>query len=200
MKINKILKNINIKLLIIILLIIIIYLSIKNKLENFESNLKPITKKEIIKLQSMWKDSIINISNTYKNKGDYVKIAKNIIIKLYGYKQGSVLFKPTIVKKNKFRSTINQALSYFVGGNVIKNGYDEDKGFAINNGEGWSNIKFNNNNIYLDGHIAIAMGTYDFTNSKTKNKITVEYTIGYKRYNDGIIRIFLHHSSIPYSN
>ena len=44
------------------------------------------------------------------------------------------------------------------------------------------------------------MGTYVFTCSKTNEKVDVEYTFGYKFNTDGNIRIFLHHSSLPYNN
>ena len=41
-----------------------------------------------------------------------------------------------------FRSTKKGALSYFVGGDLINDGYMEDKGFAINSGKCWSNVEF----------------------------------------------------------
>ena len=42
------------------------------------------------------------------------------------------------------------------------------------------------------------MGSYVFTDTTTKDEVTVEYTFGYKRCADGKPRIFLHHSSVPY--
>ena len=42
------------------------------------------------------------------------------------------------------------------------------------------------------------MGTYDFTCATTGDISTVEYTFGYQRCADDAVRIFLHHSSVPY--
>ena len=89
-------------------------------------------------------------------------------------------------------------MSYFVGGGAVDNGYSEDAGFAINGGKGWSNVAFSNHAIDLNGPVAIAMGTYDFTCATTNEISKVEYTFGYKRNEDGKPRIFLHHSSVPY--
>merc|ERR1719215_2534617 len=75
----------------------------------------------------------------------------------------------------------------------------EDGGFAINGGKGWKEVVFKNHQVELNGDTAIAMGTYDFTCATTGNVATVEYTFGYKRNKDGKARIFLHHSSVPYS-
>jgi hypothetical protein len=77
-------------------------------------------------------------------------------------------------------------------------GYEEDAGFAINGGEGWSEVKFTNHDIDLNGMTAIAMGSYEFTNATTGAVVKVEYTFGYKRCADGKPRIFLHHSSVPF--
>merc|ERR1719331_612044 len=75
----------------------------------------------------------------------------------------------------------------------------EDAGFAINGGKGWSNVVFTNHQIDLNGPVAIAMGSYDFTDASSGDVVTVEYTFGYKRNEDGKPRIFLHHSSVPYA-
>merc|ERR1719230_1270387 len=40
----------------------------------------------------------------------------------------------------------------------------------------------------------------DFFDATSKRKTTVEYTFGYRRNEDGKLRIFLHHSSVPYSS
>ena len=70
--------------------------------------------------------------------------------------------------------------------------YDEDKGFAINGGKGFSKVVFNNHAIDLNGPLAVAMGTYVFTCATTGEESTVEYTFGYKKNKDGkeITRIF----------
>merc|ERR1719261_980403 len=47
--------------------------------------------------------------------------------------------------------------------------------------------------------MALAMGNYYFTCATTGSVTKVEYTFGYKKCLDGKVRIFLHHSSVPYS-
>ena len=121
---------------------------------------------------------------------------------LYGYGHTNVLFKPTKATKNTFRPTGEAAMSYFVGAANFPGSEKfegEDKGFAINGGKGWSDVVFSNHQIDLNGTVAIAMGTYDFTCATSGDVSTLEYTFGYKRNSDGKARIFLHHSSVPYS-
>jgi hypothetical protein len=110
-----------------------------------------------------------------------------------------VLFKPTKAASHPFRPTAAEAMSYFVGCNAVDGGYTEDGGFAINGGKGWSSVKFDNHQIEVNGETAIAMGTYYFTCATTSVVSKVEYTFGYKRNDDGKLRIFLHHSSVPYA-
>merc|ERR1712106_528553 len=79
------------------------------------------------------------------------------------------------------------------------NGYEEDAGFAINGGKGWSECIYDNHQVELKGGIGVAMGNYFFTSAEDASKTKVEYTFGYTRCDDGKVRIFLHHSSVPYS-
>merc|ERR1712070_1265972 len=128
-----------------------------------------------------------------------IQAAANAAGELYGYGHSNVLFKPTKATKHPFRPTGGEAMSYFVGGDVVENGYvGEDAGFAINGGKGWKKVVFTNHQIDLNGPVAIATGSYDFTCATTGDVATVEYTFGYKRNEDGKARIFLHHSSVPY--
>merc|ERR1711937_1031248 len=92
-------------------------------------------------------------------------------------------------------------MSYFVGADSMNNPKfrGEDAGFAINGGKGWADVEFSNHKIDLNGPVAFAMGSYDFTCATTGDVATVEYTFGYKRNEDGKARIYLHHSSVPYS-
>merc|ERR1719171_3137930 len=75
----------------------------------------------------------------------------------------------------------------------------EDAGFAINGGRGWKDVTFRNHKIDLNGPTAQAMGDYVFTDASSGDKVRVEYTFGYKRNDDGNVRICLHHSSVPYT-
>jgi len=159
----------------------------------------PITEAEVLQCQEKWANAIKTISKMYKDNGDYMGAASAAAGELYGYGQSKVLFKPTRGTEFPFRPTANEAMSYFVGGEAVKNGYKEDGGFAINAGKGWSEVVFNNHGIDLNGNVAIAMGEYFFTCATSDEVIKVEYTFGYKRTEDGKARIFLHHSSMPFS-
>lgn len=161
----------------------------------------PITEADVIECQANWAHAICDISKVYLEKGDFVATAGEYAGMLYGYGHTDVLFKPTKATKHPFRPTPEDAMSYFVGAYAMKNEkfHGEDKGFAINGGNGWSKVVFSNHNIKLFSDCAIAMGSYDFTDAKTTRKSTVEYTFGYTRCDDGQVRIFLHHSSVPFS-
>ena len=161
----------------------------------------PITEEEVLEAQKLWADSIASISSVYAEKGDYVAAAGEAAGKLYGYGKSDVLFKPTKATKNPFRPTADDAMSYFVGADAMNNNKfkGEDAGFAINGGKGWKNVVFRNHKIDLNGPTAQAMGDYVFTDATSGDEVRVEYTFGYKRNDDGKVRIYLHHSSVPYA-
>merc|ERR1719203_2255442 len=170
----------------------------KPKTEPTEVVAPDLTKEDVIAVQTAWAGAIKRISQIYKDNGDYVKAAADAAGELYAYGKCNVLFKPTKAAEHQFRATPGEAMSYFVGCKAVENGYTEDGGFAINGGKGWSNCVYDNHQIELKGDIAIAMGNYYFTCATTGEKSTVEYTFGYQRCDDGKVRIFLHHSSVPY--
>ena len=166
---------------------------------NFFSSKAGITEAEVVAAQKLWSDSIKKISKTYLENGDYVSVAGNAAGELYGYGHTNVLFKPTKAADVQFRPMAAQAMSYFVGSKAVEDGgIAEDGGFAINGGKGWSDVVFDNHQIDITGDVAIAMGNYDFTASDDGSKTKVEYTFGYKKNDDGKVRIFLHHSSVPF--
>merc|ERR1719238_488888 len=81
---------------------------------------------------------------------------------------------------------------------AVGNGFPEDHGFALGPADGgWKKVIFDNNKVDFNGQSAQAMGEYYFYNQKDE-ATKVEYTFGYKRNDDGKIRIYLHHSSLPY--
>ena len=160
----------------------------------------PVTEDEVIAVQKAWAGAIQKISEIYKDGGDYIGAAALAAGDLYAYGHNAVLFKPTKAAKHRFRPTAEEAMSYFVGGSVVDDGYAEDGGFAINGGKGWAGCVYKNHKVELKGGIGLAMGTYDFTCATTGEISTVEYTFGYTRCSDGRVRIFLHHSSVPFVN
>ena len=88
------------------------------------------------------------------------------------------------------QNTREMALSYFIAGENKE--CDEDQGFALSK---WSKITFENSQITINGDLGFAMGNYYFENES--EKVKVEFSFGYREINDSI-KIFLHHSSIPY--
>ena len=93
-------------------------------------------------------------------------------------------------------------MRYFVGGDNVEGGFSEDGGFAHNGGLGWSEAEFEDVDIFLNGPVAVSMGHYLFTQATGDGagKVSkVEFTFGYKRDPVGTPRIFIHHSSKPYS-
>jgi len=154
---------------------------------------------EVLKVQADWAAAIKRISATHADGGDFVQAAADAAAELYAYGHSNVLFKPTKAAEHQFRPTAAGAMSYFVGNKNVPDGFSEDGGFAINGGKGWSECVFENHQLDFNGDTAIAMGNYYFTCATSGAKVKVEYTFGYKRCEDGKIRIFLHHSSVPYS-
>ena len=152
-----------------------------------------------LSVQAKWAEAIKTISKVYKEGGDYIKAAGEAAGELYAYGHSNVLFKPTKAAEFPFRPTAGEAMSYFVGGSVVDNGYAEDAGFAINGGNGWADCVYDNHQVEIKGGIGIAMGNYYFTSAADQSQTKVEYTFGYTRCDDGKVRIFLHHSSVPYS-
>merc|ERR1711988_10070 len=159
-----------------------------------------ISEEEVQNAQAAWASAIKNISKTYLDGGDYVAAAGEAAGDLYGYGHSKVLFKPTKAAYAQFRPSASDALSYFVGHEAVEDGHAEDTGFAINSGKGWSDVKFENHQTKLTGDVAIAMGNYHFTCAESGSETKVEYTFGYKKCEDGHLRIFLHHSSVPFDS
>ena len=146
--------------------------------------------RDVEKAQKAWGDGIVAIAAAHSTGGDFVGIATNHVNTLYAYQMGPVLFKPTLAAVDQFRPTFETALSYFVASNGA---CPEDKGFAI---KGWTNVRFDNSDVIIDGNTALAMGNYFFTDSDG-SEVKVEYTFGYIQDDDGDLRIQLHHSSMP---
>ena len=160
---------------------------------NKKLNPTAIREEDILSIQKEWADSIISIGKIFLNKGNYRLEAEKTLKKLYAFDISNVLFKPTFASQNQFRNSFEDALSYFVGGNI-----EEDNGFAI---KPWFKIRFSENKIVIARDNAIAMGNYYFTSVEDKkNETKVEYTFGYIKDKKGNLRINLHHSSIPHSN
>ena len=151
-----------------------------------------ITTEQIEAAQNAWGEGIVRISSAHTNGGDCVQVASDHVETLYAYGLTAVLFKPTLAAEQQFRSTFDDALSYFVASN---NACPEDKGFAI---KGWTAVRFENVDILTEGKVGMAMGNYFFTTPEG-DEVKVEYSFGYILDDAGNVRINLHHSSMPYA-
>jgi hypothetical protein len=154
-----------------------------------------ITLADVEKMQKAWGAALIQISKDFKAGGleKATATANAVLDSAYGYNMGPVLFKPTLtVAPQTFRPTKEGALAYFVGGNKD---FPNDSGFAL---KGWEKYEFENSAIHITGDLAITMGKVRITNSE--GKVTeVDKTWGFKKDDQGNLRIVLHHSSLPYN-
>ena len=151
-----------------------------------------VTVADVENAQKEWGGGVVAIAAVHSSEGDFVERARLHVESLYAYDISPVLFKPTFAIEEQFRPTFEGALSYFVAENGV---CPEDKGFAI---KGWTKVRFENDNVVINGATAMAMGNYFFTSSKGED-VKVEYTFGYVTDSEGKLRINLHHSSIPAS-
>jgi len=148
-----------------------------------------LTKEDIIKAQKEWSEGIIKMGEISDNRESLELFVSDFLDRLYNF-DDQVLFKPTKARDIQFRNDKKSAISYFIAGNDRE--CDEDTGFALSN---WSKITFKNKDIILGNEHAIAMGNYTFENNNSKVK--VEFSFGYIKVS-GLVKINLHHSSIPF--
>ena len=148
-----------------------------------------MTKEDIIKAQKEWSEGIIKMGEISDNRESLELFVSDFLDRLYNF-DDQVLFKPTKARDIQFRNVKKSAISYFIAGNDRE--CDEDTGFALSN---WSKITFKNKDIILGKEYAIAMGNYTFENNNSKVK--VEFSFGYIKVS-GLVKINLHHSSIPF--
>ena len=149
-----------------------------------------ISREDVINAQKAWGYGIVAIGKAYMNGEDYRALAAEIIDMLYGYDEGTVLFKPRKAVEEEFRLTKEEAISYFVQGIFC-----DDRGFAL---QPWSKVRFENAGVIVNYHYALAVGDYYFTDAHTGQEIKADFTFGYKKNESGQLLIDLHHSSFPY--
>jgi len=149
-----------------------------------------LTEADMDALKTAWGEGIVKIGSVHTEGGDYRTAAQEHIEMFYAYGEKDVLFKPTLASDDQFRGTFEEALSYFVGGDIA-----EDGGFAI---APYSNVRWENEGTVIDGDTGMSMGNYYFTTSDG-SEIKVEYTFGVAVMEDGTPKIVLHHSSLPFT-
>lgn len=156
---------------------------------------RAITESEVLAAQKAWGEALVAISTTNETKGRKAAkaLAEKVIDEAYGYQFGTVLFKPTLtVAPQTFRTTRAGALAYFVGGDPK---FPEDKGFAL---KGWQKVEIKNASVFISGNTATTMGNVMITNKDGKIT-TVDKTWKFLKDDSGMLRIILHHSSLPYT-
>ena len=148
---------------------------------------KIINKDEVVSFLDSWKSGVVNIGQTYTENNDFVSVAKDFISKHYNFNEGEVLVKPTFTKEVIFRNNKEDALSYFVKGNI-----PEDKGFAI---KPWKKIDLLDINIIIEIGYCFCMGVLElFPLSKNENT-KVAFTFMLVKDTNDSLKIKVHHSS-----
>ena len=133
-----------------------------------------------------WKDGVIGIGSVYKSDGDYKKEATSFINKHYAFDESNVLFKPTFTKQVIFRNNKEDALSYFIKGDII-----EGNGFAI---KPWKSIEPLEIHINIEDNFSIAMGVLELSPFSDENPTKIAFTFILDEFDNGI-KIKAHHSS-----
>ncbi len=154
----------------------------------------PITEDELIAAREAWGAGLIAISKAYEDGGiDAARpVAGDVLDAAYGYNLGAVLFKPTMASGDQtFRPTRQGALAYFVGHDEA---YPLDGGFGL---KGWRAMESVTSASFIEGDVGMWMGWIKLTD-KDGNLTQVDKSFGYKKDADGVLRIVLHHSSLPY--
>ena len=144
-----------------------------------------------MKAQQDWGNSLVEIGRLYLEKKDYYTAAEEMVDRLYGYDERTVLFKPTKASELPFRLSKEGAVSYFVRGN---DKYPEDLGFAL---QPITEVHFKNAAIDISEYEAVSMGHYFFTNLAGEH-LKVEFTMVFYRAADETLKLWLHHSSFPF--
>ena len=153
-----------------------------------------IVQHDILKALNDWGESLISISRAYEDDGlaSAREIAEQTLDRLYGFELGPVLFKPTLSGgPQTFRPTKIGALSYFVGNDPE---YPNDSGFGI---KFWRSVKPETSATFIQNDVAMWMGWVSFID-KNNSVVKVDKTFGYTKDKNGILKIVLHHSSLPF--
>ena len=145
------------------------------------------TKQELFEFIKSWVDGLSMIRTAYEKNEDYKNMALEFINKHYLFNEESVLFKPTLTNKTIFRNSVDDALSYFIGGK-----YSEDTGFAL---KACESIDINETNKIKEKDLIAIMGVLDFKLINSDESMRVAFTFVLKSSETGL-KIKVHHSSL----
>jgi hypothetical protein len=144
-------------------------------------------KQDLFEFIKSWTDGLSMIRTAYEKNEDYKNIALEFINKHYLFNEESVLFKPTLTNKTIFRNSVDDALSYFIGGK-----YSEDTGFAL---KAYESIDINETNTIIEKDLIAIMGVLDFKLINSDESMRVAFTFVLKSSESGL-KIKIHHSSL----
>ena len=144
------------------------------------------TKQDLFEFVMSWTDGLSMIRSAYEKNEDYKNIALEFINKHYLFNEESVLFKPTLTNKTIFRNSVDDALSYFIGGK-----YPEDTGFAL---KAYESVNINETNTIIEKDLIAIMGILDFKLVNSDESMKVAFTFVLKSSETGL-KIKIHHSS-----
>ena len=144
------------------------------------------TKQDLFEFIKSWTDGLSMIRTAYEKNEDYKNIALEFINKHYLFNEESVLFKPTLTNKTIFRNSVDDALSYFIGGK-----YPEDTGFAL---KAYESVNINETNTIIEKGLIAIMGILDFKLVNSDEYMKVAFTFVLKSSETGL-KIKIHHSS-----
>ena len=146
-----------------------------------------IHKDEVVSFLDSWKSGVVSIGKTYTENNDFVSVAKDFISKHYNFTEGEVVFKPTFTKEVIFRNNKEDALSYFVKGNI-----SEDNGFAI---KPWEKIDLLDINIIIENGYCFCMGVLELFPLSKDESTKVAFTFMLVKDTNDSLKIKVHHSS-----
>ena len=145
------------------------------------------TKQELFEFIKSWIDGLSMIRTAYKKNENYKNMALEFINKHYLFNEESVLFKPTLTNKTIFRNSVDDALSYFIGGK-----YSEDTGFAL---KAFESVTIDETNTIIENDLIAIMGILDFKLLSPAVHMRVAFTFILKTTESGL-KIKIHHSSL----
>lgn len=154
-----------------------------------------ITLEEVLAAQAAWGEGLVRIAAAHREGGPERgrAVAAEVLDAAYGYGAGPVLFKPTLtLAPQTFRTTREGALAYFAGGDQA---FANDNGFAFN---GWTRVEVENAAVFIAGRTAMTQGNVRLTDGQGR-VTTVDKSWGFHRDDAGVVRIVLHHSSLPFT-
>ena len=153
-----------------------------------------INENELADARVAWGNGMIAISKAYEKSGidDATIVANEMLDQLYGFEFGPILFKPTLSGGSKtFRPSKEGALSYFIGENP---NFPNDTGFGI---KYWRKVDSDTSAIFIEENVAMWIGWVTLVNNNG-DEVKVDKSWGYRKDDNGRLKIVLHHSSLPY--